>query len=651
MMDRDRDSGVSDTTAPADAASAETAMGQGDAARAALKKAVALHKAGRLPEAATAYRDALTLAPCDPRILDRLGICLATQGKRREAIGCFEQSLAVAPDNAAVRKQLGKLQVDSGDLQAAVTTYKTALTQTPDDPELLAELGIVHTHIGRHKDAIGYLRRALDQKPDDSACLNNLAIALDKRGHVTEAIQACEKAIALRPDFAAAYSNLGSFLKDSGQIDAAMDKFAKAAECAPVHKQVQSNLVYAMNYSSHYAAADIWAQSQRWAERFGDVTPPPLDPTPTPEPDRRLRIGYVSPDFRRHSVAYLFEPVLAAHDRTQFEIVCYAELNRADETSRRLESLADDWRPTLGRNDAEVAAQVRQDRIDILVDLAGHTAQNRLLIFAHKPAPVQVTWLGYPGTTGLRQIDYRLSDAIADPPGPADEQHSERLVRLPNGFFCYGPQPDAPGLAALPALETGQVTFGSFNNLAKVTPAVIETWAAVLAAVPRSRLMLKSMAFVDPATQDRFRTAFARHGIDPARLDLVKFIHASQGHLAAYGQVDVALDSFPYNGTVTTCEALWMGVPVVTLCTDRHAGRVGASILSRIGLDRFVAKTIDDYVAIAAAAANDLGALAALRRRLRADMAASPLCDSAGLTRDLEAAYRDMWRAWCDARP
>ena len=297
--------------------------------------------------------------------------------------------------------------------------------------------------------------------------------------------------------------------------------------------------------------------------------------------------------------------------------------------------------------DSAVAERIREDSIDILIDLAGHTANNRLPVFAERPAPVQVTWLGYPNTTGLSAMDYRLTDVIADPEGDADVLHSENLMRLPNGFLCFAPAADAPEIAGTPALTTGQVTFGSFNNLAKVTPEVVETWAHVLHRIPKSQLVIKSRPLADAETRERYVEMFGAHGIDAGRVELCSWIASRSGHLGAYNRVDVGLDPFPYNGTTTTCEALWMGVPVITLCGDRHSGRVGASILIRIALKDLVAETKAIYVEKTVALANDLDRLSALRSDLRSRMKMSPLCDPELFTRDVEATYREMWRRVC----
>ena len=369
---------------------------------------------------------------------------------------------------------------------------------------------------------------------------------------------------------------------------------------------------------------------------------------PSREPDgvppRRLRLGYVSPDFVHHAVSYFFEPVLTARDPAAFEVFCYSDAPVADAVTQRLRAASDGWRDIAGLSDERVAELVRADRIDILVDLAGHTARNRLLVFARKPAPVQVTWLGYPNTTGLAAIDFRLTEAVSDPLGLTEAWHSEELVRLPGTFSCYAPPPESPPVNALPALAAGQVTFGCFNNLAKVTPPALALWARVLREVAGSRLFLKSPGLADLETVARLREEFALHGIPADRLEFSGAELSVAAHLSLYHRVDVALDTFPYNGTTTTCEALWMGVPVVTLAGATHVSRVGASLLTHLGAPEWIGDAPEAYVARCRGLAADLPRLAVLRSGLRERMRGSPLCDAAGFTRGLEDALRAIWR-------
>jgi predicted O-linked N-acetylglucosamine transferase (SPINDLY family) len=331
------------------------------------------------------------------------------------------------------------------------------------------------------------------------------------------------------------------------------------------------------------------------------------------------------------------------------EVFCYAGVIRPDAVTAHLRSLADHWLSTLGMADDALAERIRADGIDILVDLAGHTAHNRLRVFAHKPAPVQVTWLGYSNTTGLRAIDYRIVDDMTDPPGAADGFASETLLRLPGGFLCFGAPKDAPEPAAPPCLRTGAVTFGSFNNPAKVSAAAFDVWAQLLIRSPGARLLLKGKPFADEATCAWFLARFRERGIAAERVQLVAWLPSSTAHLGLYEKIDIALDPFPYNGTTTTCEALWMGVPVVTLRGDRHSARVGASLLNQVGFADWIADSVDGYVEIALALAANPAKLQTVRRSLRRRMNESSLCDGSGFARRMENAYRTIWRRWCEA--
>ena len=363
------------------------------------------------------------------------------------------------------------------------------------------------------------------------------------------------------------------------------------------------------------------------------------------DPGKALNIGYVSADFRRHPVGFFLAPVLARHDRRRFSVSCYSGRGLADDLTERLKAGADAWRSVGGLSDEALATAIRDDGIDVLVDLSGHTAGNRLTAFALRPAPVQVSWLGYFNTTGMKAIDYVLMDAETVPEG-AERWFTEEVIHLPAGRFCYGPPEDAPPVAPPPVEERGRVTFASFNNLTKVGAEVVGLWARILDALPSSRLVLKWRSLGDAAVRDRYQAWFAAEGIEPNRIELQGASpHAEM--LAAYGGVDVALDPFPFSGGVTSCEALWMGVPVVTWPGARPVSRQTAGFLRALGLAELIAADREDYVAIAAGLARDRDGLTALRAGLRARMAASPLCDGVRFTRHLEAAYRDMWRRWC----
>jgi predicted O-linked N-acetylglucosamine transferase (SPINDLY family) len=368
-----------------------------------------------------------------------------------------------------------------------------------------------------------------------------------------------------------------------------------------------------------------------------------------PDPERRLKIGYVSPDFRTHSVAYFFEGLLRWHDNKVVETFCYALTPHKDETTERLQQQASVWRDVSTLDDAALVKQARADGIDILVDLAGHTARNRLTVFAARAAPVQMTYLGYPSTTGLSRMDYRLTDERADPPGE-EAFHSERLVRLPGCFLCYQPPLRSPSVAGAPMVHNGYITFGSFNNLAKINANVVALWSEILQAVPGSRLLIKNPSLTDGVTAERYRAMFDTHGISSDRTELLGLVPDPQAHLDTYRRIDIALDTFPYNGTTTTCEALYMGVPVITLAGQAHAGRVGLSILGNLGLDELIARSPDDYVSCAASLATNQERICDLRNTLRERLLTSAICDADSFARKVEQAFRQIWHDWCSTQ-
>jgi len=504
-----------------------------------------------------------------------------------------------------------------------------------------------------YEEAKRCLRRALALDPGLAEAEVALGHVLFLQGAYSQAVDRFRRALAIKPGLAQAHYRLGNALAEQGQITEAKECYRHAIVLKPDYSVAYGNLAFTMNYDAEASPAELYAAHRAWAALF----PPPqtLDRTYANDrrPERRLRVGYVSGDFREHAVAYFFEPLLASHNHSEVEVFCYSSLDEADEdpTTARLRSLAEHWISIFRQNDKNVAKRIRADRIDILVDLGGYTRASRVTVFAMKPAPVQATWLGYLNTTGLATIDYRISDAIVDPEGEADQFNSETVVRLRPPFLCYRPFDQAPHVSALPARRSGHLTFGSFNNLPKLTPGVIRLWARLLHAVPDSRLVIKTEQMSDAPTAKKLCSRFADEGIAPNRIHVLGCQVSTADHLSRYGLVDIALDSFPFNGVTTTCEALWMGVPVVTLRGDRPYGRVGASLLASTGLQEFVVETPEAYLEKAANLGADLSRLTELRSGLRDRMRGSPLCDGAGFACAIEQAYRRMWEAWCVQPP
>jgi protein O-GlcNAc transferase len=609
----------------------------------------ALRKQGKFDEAIAAYRGAIEIKSDYAGAYSSAGAVLMEQGKLDEAIVAFRRAIGIKPDYAEAHLNLGNALKVQGKLDEAIAAYRQTIAIMPSYAEAYSNLGVALKDQGKLEDAISAYHRSIRIKPAYAEGHYNLGIALKEQGKLDEAIAAYRQAISIKPDYAEAYSNLGAAFKDQGKLDEAIAAYRQAVGIKPNYSEVFSNLLFCLIHDHRSTSAFLFAAHREWDERYGRQIPLPTAYANDREMGRRLKIGYVSPDFRRHSVAYFLEPLLKEHDRRAVEVFCYAEVKRPDTVTEDLQRLADHWLVTVGLSDDELAERIQEDGIDVLVDLAGHTANNRLRVFARRPAPVQVTWLGYPHSTGLEAIDYRLVDAVTDPIGEADAWASETLVRLGGGFLCYGALKDVPEPTVPPCLKSGAITFGSFNNPAKVSAATFDAWAMLLSRAPQARLLLKGLPFADAATRALFLAHLGERGVAAQRVDLVTRLPDKNAHLALYHRMDIALDPFPYNGTTTTCEALWMGVPVVTLQGDRHAGRVGASLLSQIGLTDLIANSVDDYVQIGVALAANPRRLIELRRALRSRMAEAPLCDGPAFARKIEAAFRSMWQHWCNA--
>lgn len=604
---------------------------------------------GRLDEAAVSYRRGLALQPDDAESYYNLGIVLQGLGRHDEAVASLHQALALQPDDAEAYFFLGIVLQAQGKKDESIANYRRALTLKPDFADAHYNLGGILQAQGRYDEAIASYRQVINLRPDSVEAHINLGNVLMNQGKQQEALASYNQALIMKPDFAEAHINVGNALMNQGRHDEAVASYRKALEQKADLLMAHSSLLLCLNYRSEISQTEIYQEAQLCGDGILAAHPTAVPAfTNSCGTDRRLRIGYVSPDFREHSVAFFIEPVIRAHNRDRVEVFCYANVMKPDQVSRRLQQEADHWLSLAGMEHEDVAARISQDRIDVLVDLAGHTRGNSLPVFARRPAPVQITWLGYPNTTGLRTINYRLTDAIADPAGEADRLYSEKLLRLKHGFLSYQPPPAAPEVGPSPCLERRYITFGSFNNLAKVTLPVIKAWAEILLAVPQSRLLMKARQLADAPTRERYIRMFARHGILPERLEMHPELAQQADHLALYGKVDIGLDPFPYNGTTTTCEALWMGVPVVTLLGTRHAGRVGASILHRLGLSAHVAPTVGKYIESACSLARDPQKLQEVRSTMRQRMQDSEVMDSKLFTAHLEDVFQQLWKEYCE---
>jgi predicted O-linked N-acetylglucosamine transferase (SPINDLY family) len=610
----------------------------------ALAIAIQHHQAGRLQAAEQIYRQILEVEPDNAEALHWLGVINAQTGNHQRAAEYIYRALAVKPDWAEAQANLGYALREQGKLDEAVSFLQRALQLEPDYALAHNNLGVAFYEQGKLDEAVACYLRALELKPDYAKVHNNLGSAFKGQGKLDEAVACYHRALELKPDNALAHNNLGVAFKDQGRPDEAVVCYRRALELKPDYVNAHSNLVYTQLFCSGYDAQAVYEEHRRWnqqhAERLVKFIQPHLNDR---SPDRRVRIGYVSPDFRCHPVGRFLLPLLESHDHGSFEIFCYASVAIPDTMTDHCRTQADVWRDVLGLSDEQVARIVRQDHVDILVDLTMHTAGNRLLVFARKPAPVQVTYLAYCGTTGLSMMDYRLTDPHLDPPGRDERFYCEQSVRLPETYWCYRPPSETPPVNALPAFETGHVSFGSLNNFCKVSPAALAVWSRLLQAVPGSRLLLHAHA---GRHRDRVRRLLAEQGISAERLAFVGLLPTAE-YFGVYQRIDVALDPFPYGGGTTICDALWMGVPVVSLAGQMAVGRGGVSILSNVGLPELVAQDSEQYVRIAVELAQDLPRLSQLRTSLRDRMQKSPLMDAPRFARNVEAAYREMWQRWC----
>ncbi|OGU10243.1 MAG: hypothetical protein A2075_21575 [Geobacteraceae bacterium GWC2_58_44] len=599
--------------------------------------------AGEREAAALSYRRALQIDPCFAAASFNLGCTLELLGGPGEALPHFARAAALRPDWCEARSNLGFALARVGRMAEAAAELQAAAALSPADAGIRNNLGLALSELGRGEEALASFQEAIRLDPLYPEAHSNLALLFERYGRSSEAISSCLQALKLCPDYPEAHHNLACTLKSQGRHQEAVAQYREALRLKPDYHEARSSLLFALCYPAGLAEEELAAEHRSFGALHRFPAPPHQNDRGC---DRLLRIGYVSADFRAHAVVRFIEPVLRHHDRSRFQVFCYSNVAVPDARSASLRQLADRFVNIAGVPDQAAFEMIRRDRIDILVDLSGHTAGNRLPLFARKPAPVQVTWLGYPHGTGLEAIDYRITDAVTDPPGCSERLYAEKLVRLPGSFSCFAPPEEAPEVGELPLLSSGVITFGSFNNPAKITGETVSLWAGVLQGAPGSRMLVKGYALADPGSRGRLAALFAAHGVAPERLELLGNTASYREHLGLYRRVDIALDTFPYHGTTTTCEALWMGVPVVTLLGAGHRSRVGASLLGSVGLQRLVAQQAEGYRDAALELARDAARLAKLRRTLRQTMAASPLTDGRGFTGKLESAFREIWRNW-----
>jgi len=607
-------------------------------------------------DACELLRKAFAMAPDRQSIRDNYVAALARRiaflvGQRRfrEALPLLQEKAAIETQSPRSQREAGRCLARLGEFRAALGYFTDAINLDPNEADYYNDFGLACYELGLLAEARGAFQQVLNLRPESVLAYVHLGALANLTGLPAVAVNMLQRALSIDSQCAEAHSNLALLLRDQGLPKQSRTHYVRAMELKPESTAIFSNYLLSLNDDPCADPAWVAEEHKRFQSLVGGEVNRPL--VRDPDASRKLRIGYLSPDFRQHSVAHFILPVLVAHDKTKVDVTGYATSNHDDAMTDLIRAACDHWRGAHRMSDEDLTALIAQDEIDILVELSGHASDNRLPMLARRAAPVQMTYLGYPNTTGLAEMDYRITDEIADPPGLTESWHTEKLVRIRGGFLAYRAPDWAREMVVvpLPVEHTGCVTFGSFNNLAKVNEMVLETWASILAGVPESALLIKANGLKDDRVQARLRGVFRAHGVDAdKRVIMLGHERSSVDHLSLYNRVDLALDTFPYNGTTTTCEALWMGTPVVTLIGKSHAGRVGASLLARIGLADLICETRDTYVERAVALGSNRAKLKALRTGLRERLAASPLMDGKRLAGELESAFARIWRDYCE---
>jgi predicted O-linked N-acetylglucosamine transferase (SPINDLY family) len=594
---------------------------------------------GRFHDAGVQYLACLKADPRHTNAGFNLGLSLVSLGDLVNAVRCFQDVLKIDPNFHDAYGRLGDTYLRSGKTDDAIAAFQQYIARVPDDPRGPNNLALALSGSGKYAEAMEILQSLIRKHPGYAEAHNTLAVACEALGRKDEALTHYEEAVRLKPEFSDAWSNRGINLMEQGQADEAVASLRKSLEIRPDAPAIHSNLLLALNYSSRITPAEVAAEHRNWGERFG--LPVPASPIPrNPSPNRTLNIGYVSSDYRNHTVASFIELLLRHHDRSQFRVTAYPSVFRPDDTTARLKTLADDWKPIAGLSDEQAADQIAHDNIDVLVDLGGHTAGNRLLAFAHRPAPIQLTVFGYPNGSGLAAMDYRVSDAVSDPPGRTDSLYVEKILRLPDLAWAYQPPTDAPDPGPLPSESRRSFTFGCLNNAAKISDACLSAWSLLLNGVPGSTLVL--LAGQSDTGANRLWERFKKAGLDKDRVEMVFRLPRDQ-YFEAYQLFDFTLDPFPYNGGVTTCDSLWMGVPVLAVEGETYVSRQGLAVQSLLGMAEFVAKKPEGLLEIARAWQKRKPELATIRAGLRAKLAASSLADAKRYVRNLERSIRNAW--------
>ncbi len=602
---------------------------------------------GKLDDAVATFHSALGINPDLVEAHNNLAIALQELGRSEDAAASYRQALKIRPDYAEAHFNLGNTLRGLRQFEGAAASHRRALELKPDFAEAHNNLGIALQELGRSEDAAASYRQALHINPEYAEAHFNLGNTLKSLRQFEGAVASYRRALEIIPEYTAAYSNLGNALKDFGQLDDALACYRMALELQADYLEAHTGLLFTLNYMATCEHSQYLEQARQYGRIVSGKVGSRFPAWQCATNPERLRVGLMSGDFRKHSVGFFLEGMLSHIDPARIELIAYPTHHKEDELTARIRPCFSAWKPLVGLSDEAAARLIHADGVHVLIDLSGHTAHNRLPVFAWKPAPVQVTWLGLPATTGVAEIDYVLGDLQAIP--TEHEGHfTETVWRLPDSYVCFSPPVYPLKVAPLPALAAGQVTFGSFNNLTKMTDQVVAVWARILLSVPGSRLYLKAGQLIDEGIRGQTLQRFAACGISPERLLLSGMMGTIADHLAEYNKVDIALDTFPYPGVTTSVEALWMGVPVLSLHGDRFLSLSAKSIAHHAGLPDWVAADEDDYVAKAVAFASDLQRLARLRAGLRQQVLASPLFDAPRFARNFEDALWGMWQRYQD---
>jgi protein O-GlcNAc transferase len=594
-------------------------------------------------DALHAFKKVIEFTPDDPEAHYNLGVALKATGRLDDAAASYRKAIAIKPDYAEAHSNLGNTLKDLGRLEDAIASYKKAVALNPDFFMTYFNMGNAQRRLENYEDAEASFRRTVEIKPDHVQAYCNLGTAQLYLGQYNAAEASYRRVLEIKPDFAVAYSNLGNALGMLGQYSDAEVSYRRALEIKPDYDEAQSNLLFTLNYTMQPAEYCL-EEARKYGQLVAGKVSSRFTSWQCADPTQRLRVGLVSGDFWMHSVGHFLEGLLPHIDPARIELIAYPTHNREDELTARIRPCFSAWKPLYGKSDEDAARLIHADGVHVLLDLAGHTEHNRLPMFAWKPAPVQATWLGLPATTGVAEMDYVLGDPYALP-AEFEKHFSETVWRMPESCLCLAVPSSSVEVAKSPALLAGYVTFGSFNNLAKMNDTVVATWAHILEAVPNSRLLLKTKQLSNPIVCEKIRERFASCGIAAERLMLCSTVASRDDHLAMYNKVDIALDTFPYPGVTTSAEALWMGVPVLSMHGDRFLSRTASSIAINAGLSDWIAQNEADYIAKAVAFSSDLERLSTLRAGLREQVRMSPLFDAPRFARGFEEALWGMWQA------